>query len=70
LPRARSWRVAEMMPALVTTAVGVVLLVVAAVVVLSSVRRFTRARTTLRVQAMERIVALRAEAQERRKSPS
>ncbi len=58
------------MAALVVTAVGVVLLVVAAVVVLSSVRRFTRARTTLRVQAMERIVALRAEAQERHNSPS
>jgi hypothetical protein len=61
---------AEVMPALVTTAVGVVLLVVAAVLVLGSARRFTRARTALRTQVAERIVALRAAAQERHRSPS
>jgi hypothetical protein len=50
----------DMLPAIVTTAVGVVLLVLALVPPLRRVRRFARARSALRSSLGERLDSLRA----------
>jgi uncharacterized membrane protein len=56
---------AEALPAVLTAAVGVVLLAVLVMFVVGPVRRFTRARTTARRQVTKQIAALRAVAGER-----
>ena len=52
-----------------TTGVGVVLLVVLVLLALPPVRRFRRANAALRASVADRIAALRAVADERRRGP-
>ena len=59
----------EMLPVLVTVAVGVVLLVVLALLAAAPVRRFTRASAVLRTGVADRVATLRALAAARRPGP-
>jgi len=59
----------EMLPAVVTAGVGVVLLVVLVLLAIPPARRFTRASRALRTRTADGVAALRASAVERQPRP-